>query len=86
MEKIKSTLVFILIIPIKIYQTIISPLLGPRCIFYPSCSQYAIEALKLHGIVKGCWLIMKRLVKCHPLNSGGNDPVPPAKQKNKREF
>ncbi len=60
-----------------IYQRAISPLLGPRCRFYPSCSQYAIEAINSHGVVKGCWLASKRLLKCHPLNEGGHDPVPP---------
>lgn len=62
---------------LRTYQLLISPLLGPRCRFTPSCSQYAIEAINLHGVIKGCWLGCKRLLKCHPLNHGGYDPVPP---------
>ncbi|MGL4826904.1 MAG: membrane protein insertion efficiency factor YidD [Enterovibrio sp.] len=60
----------------RVYQLFISPLLGPRCRFAPTCSQYAIEAVMRHGVVKGCWLAGKRLLKCHPLNHGGYDPVP----------
>ena len=66
----------ILIFFIKIYQKVISPILGPRCRFYPTCSNYAISALKKHGIVKGGILTIKRLLKCHPFNEGGYDPVP----------
>ncbi len=66
----------ILIFFIKIYQKIVSPILGPRCRFHPTCSNYAISALKKHGIVKGGILTIKRLLKCHPFNEGGYDPVP----------
>ncbi len=62
---------------IKGYQCIISPLLGPRCRFHPTCSQYGIEALNRFGLIKGSALILKRLLRCHPLHSGGDDPVPP---------
>lgn len=62
---------------IRAYQLFISPLLGPRCRFTPTCSHYAIEAINSHGVIKGCWLACKRLLKCHPLNHGGYDPVPP---------
>ena len=62
---------------IRFYQLFISPLLGPRCRFYPSCSNYTIEALKTHGILKGSWLAIKRISRCHPGNPGGIDPVPP---------
>lgn len=65
---------FILII--KGYQRLISPLLGPRCCYYPSCSEYAKEAINVHGIFKGCWLAIKRISRCHPLTEGGHDPVP----------
>jgi len=61
---------------IRAYQRFISPLLGPRCRFYPSCSQYAAEAIERHGPVKGGWLALRRIVRCHPLNAGGLDPVP----------
>ena len=62
---------------VRFYQLVISPLIGPRCRFTPTCSQYAIEAIKMHGALKGCWLATKRLLRCHPLNCGGFDPVPP---------
>ncbi|EOS93481.1 hypothetical protein ETR_18771 [Erwinia tracheiphila PSU-1] len=62
---------------IRVYQRVISPLLGPHCRFHPSCSQYGIEALRRFGLIKGSWLTIKRVLKCHPLNTGGNDPVPP---------
>ena len=62
---------------IRCYQWFISPLIGPRCRFTPTCSSYAIEALKTHGFIKGSWLSGKRLLKCHPLHDGGFDPVPP---------
>ncbi|ASC92015.1 membrane protein insertion efficiency factor YidD, partial [Alcaligenes faecalis] len=58
------------------YQLFISPLLGPRCRFYPTCSQYAIQALRTHGPLKGTWLATRRLVRCHPWHPGGHDPVP----------
>lgn len=62
------------------YQVAISPLMAPRCRFYPTCSSYAIEALEKHGAVKGSWLAIKRISKCHPLHPGGLDPVPDPKQ------
>ena len=61
---------------IRGYQRAISPLLGPRCRFYPSCSQYAFEALETHGLYMGLWLALRRIARCHPLNPGGFDPVP----------
>jgi putative membrane protein insertion efficiency factor len=61
---------------IRIYQRFLSPLLGPRCRFYPSCSQYTLEAIERHGPVKGGWLGLCRVCRCHPLNPGGHDPVP----------
>jgi putative membrane protein insertion efficiency factor len=62
---------------IRIYQWTVSPLLGPRCRFYPSCSQYAHEALLRFGLLRGGWLALKRLGRCHPWHAGGIDPVPP---------
>ena len=67
----------ILMLFVRFYQLFISPMLGPRCRFYPTCSEYAIEALKIHGAWKGSWLTINRLRRCHPLNPGGHDPVPP---------
>ncbi|MBN9289293.1 MAG: membrane protein insertion efficiency factor YidD [Gammaproteobacteria bacterium] len=61
---------------IHFYRWCLSPLLGNRCRFYPSCSQYAIEALEKHGVCYGCFLTVKRLSKCHPWHLGGVDHVP----------
>jgi putative membrane protein insertion efficiency factor len=61
------------------YRIAISPLFPPTCRFYPTCSQYAIEALETHGVLKGSWLSVRRICRCHPLNPGGYDPVPPKK-------
>lgn len=69
---------------IRGYQRFISPLLGPHCRFTPTCSQYGIIALKRFGLIKGSWLTLKRVLKCHPLHDGGEDPVPP-KNDNNRE-
>ena len=62
---------------VRLYQRLISPLLGPRCRFHPSCSSYALEAIERHGALRGSWLAGRRIVRCHPLNDGGFDPVPP---------
>ena len=59
------------------YRRFISPLLGPRCRFYPSCSAYALEAVQVHGATRGSWLAVRRLSRCHPFHAGGLDPVPP---------
>jgi len=61
---------------IKIYQWIISPWMGPKCRFTPTCSQYALEALKKYGLFKGSWLAIKRISRCHPWGGHGYDPVP----------
>ncbi|HET7812468.1 MAG TPA: membrane protein insertion efficiency factor YidD [Steroidobacteraceae bacterium] len=61
---------------IRGYQLAISPLFGPRCRFYPSCSHYALEAIDSHGAVRGTWLTIRRIARCHPFNEGGFDPVP----------
>ena len=67
---------FLLIAIIKGYKFFISPLLGSNCRFYPSCSSYSLEALQRHGAIVGSYLTLKRLLKCHPFNEGGIDPVP----------
>jgi len=69
---IKTLLIFL----VRIYQWFIRPLIGPRCRFLPTCSEYAIEALHRHGVVRGSWLTTRRLCRCHPYNPGGIDPVP----------
>ncbi|AWS49910.1 MULTISPECIES: membrane protein insertion efficiency factor YidD [Providencia] len=76
----------ILIMLIRGYQLAISPLLGPRCRFNPTCSNYGIEALRRFGMLKGSWLTAKRVLKCHPLHAGGDDPVPPRKTDDNREL
>jgi hypothetical protein len=60
---------------IRFYQLCISPLLGNNCRYYPTCSQYAIEAIEKKGIIKGSWLAVKRICRCHPWHDGGYDPV-----------
>ncbi len=63
---------------ISVYKIFISPVLPPSCRFYPSCSAYASGAVEAHGAVRGTVLAVKRLLRCHPFNPGGYDPVPPA--------
>ncbi|HEX3024705.1 MAG TPA: membrane protein insertion efficiency factor YidD [Chitinophagaceae bacterium] len=64
------------ILLIKFYQYVISPALGPKCRYTPTCSQYSIEALKKYGLFKGGWLAIKRISSCHPWGGHGHDPVP----------
>ncbi len=66
----------VLITLLKVYRKVISPLYGPVCRFYPSCSAYALEAVTVHGVLNGSWLSIKRLGRCHPWNDGGVDHVP----------
>jgi len=67
----------VLIALIRVYQYVLSPMLGQRCKYYPSCSNYAIEALRVHGVVRGTGLATWRLLRCNPFSNGGVDPVPP---------
>jgi hypothetical protein len=60
---------------IKGYQMLVSPLFPPSCRFYPTCSQYSLEAISRYGLIKGGWLSLRRLSKCHPFNPGGYDPL-----------
>ena len=69
-------LTYLLILPIKLYQILLSPLIGPSCRFTPTCSNYAIEAINKYGPFKGFWLAIKRISKCHPWGDSGHDPVP----------
>lgn len=66
-----------LILLIRVYQALLSPLLGGHCRYYPSCSHYGIEALRQHGAAHGSWLTLRRLARCNPFARGGYDPVPP---------
>lgn len=70
----------VLTLLLRFYQLAISPMLGPRCRFYPSCSNYALEAIRTHGAARGGWLAARRVCRCHPWHDGGLDPVPPAAQ------
>jgi putative membrane protein insertion efficiency factor len=72
----RNPLVQLFILPIKFYQRCISPLTPPSCRFTPTCSQYAVEALRKHGIFKGMYLAIRRLLRCHPWGGSGYDPVP----------
>lgn len=76
MQWLKKTLALPLIALIKIYQWGISPLLGPSCRYTPTCSQYALEALGKYGPLKGSWLTLRRILRCHPWGGHGHDPVP----------
>lgn len=75
----------VLILPIRGYQRFISPLFPPVCRFYPSCSAYAVEALRVHGALYGWWLAVRRIARCHPFHPGGLDPVPPPRGRRNEE-
>ncbi|MBS8268068.1 membrane protein insertion efficiency factor YidD [Halomonas litopenaei] len=72
----KRWLAWPLLALIRLYQGVISPLLGPRCRYWPSCSHYSHEAITVHGPIRGGWLALKRILRCHPGAKGGIDPVP----------
>lgn len=80
MDKKSSTLAHLprrmAVAAVRFYQTAISPLLPDACIYIPSCSQYAVEAITKYGVVKGCWMGFRRILRCNPLHDGGYDPVP----------
>ena len=75
-EGFKKVLVFLLLIPVRIYQYVISPVIGPSCRYTPTCSVYSVQALKKHGPFKGLWLSIKRIASCNPWGGSGYDPVP----------
>jgi len=76
LHQISKLLAQLLILPIRFYQRCISPLTPPSCRFTPTCSQYAVEALRKYGPFKGSWLALRRLLRCHPWGGSGYDPVP----------
>jgi putative membrane protein insertion efficiency factor len=76
MKSVKQIFAFPFIALIKIYQLVISPWLGPSCRYTPTCSQYSLEAFKKYGAIKGGWLSIKRIARCHPWGGHGHDPVP----------
>lgn len=76
---------WLLMAVVHIYRWVISPMLGPRCRYYPTCSEYALMALSHHGAIKGSWLTIKRVGRCHPGCEGGIDPVPGVPLRNSDE-
>ncbi|QGK71911.1 membrane protein insertion efficiency factor YidD [Allosaccharopolyspora coralli] len=74
-------LAWVLLVPVHAYRWVLSPILPPSCRFYPSCSEYAVEALTVHGAFRGSWLTLRRLGKCGPWHPGGLDPVPPRRHR-----
>ena len=74
-----SSMKNLLILLIRFYRKFISPLFPPSCRFQPTCSQYSLEAVEKFGVWKGSWLAITRILRCHPFNPGGYDPVPPCK-------
>ncbi len=76
MQKIKQIFSLPFVLLIKLYQWIISPLIGPKCRYTPTCSNYGLEAFKKYGPIKGFWLTLKRVGRCHPWGGHGYDPVP----------
>ncbi len=76
MKLLKQILIFPFIVLIRFYQYVISPAIGPKCRYTPTCSHYGIEALKKYGPLKGLWLTIRRVSKCHPWGGSGYDPVP----------
>lgn len=75
-----SVVARLLVAVVEAYRRFVSPLLGPHCRFAPSCSAYAVGALREHGALRGGWLAVRRIARCHPFNPGGLDPVPPARR------
>jgi putative membrane protein insertion efficiency factor len=83
LEQVHKGAIMLMILPIRVYQYAISPLLPKTCRHIPSCSVYAIEALKIHGIFRGSLLAAWRIIRCNPWGTHGYDPVPPKKVKAK---
>ncbi len=71
-----SPLAHVFALPVRFYRLALSPLIGSNCRYQPTCSEYALEALKTHGAIKGAWLAARRIGRCHPLGGSGYDPVP----------
>lgn len=71
-----ATMKYLLVLLIRLYRRVVSPLKAPSCRFHPTCSQYAIEALQKHGLFKGLFLSIRRILRCNPFCAGGSDPVP----------
>jgi len=76
MEIFTKSITIIIVGIIKVYQFVVSPVLGPSCRHYPTCSEYAIESVKTHGVIRGLYLALKRISRCRPGGTDGYDPVP----------
>lgn len=83
MKMLKKIIVEILLLPVYFYRMAISPILPPSCRYTPTCSRYTIEALKVHGPIKGLYLSIKRIISCNPWGGSGYDPVPDPKSNKK---
>ncbi|MGH1482704.1 MAG: membrane protein insertion efficiency factor YidD [Geminicoccales bacterium] len=81
--KPRSVGVALLSLPIWAYRWLISPLIGPRCRYLPTCSDYALDALAQHGAIKGGWLTIRRVARCHPFGGHGFDPVPEKRERHR---
>lgn len=84
MKEIRKIMIWFLSLPVHFYRYAISPLKPPSCRHVPTCSQYALEALKVHGPIKGLWLATWRILRCNPWGTSGYDPVPPKKVKHSK--
>jgi putative membrane protein insertion efficiency factor len=82
---LNKVIIFPLVLLIRGYQLIVSPMLGSNCRFMPTCSEYAMESLKTYGLIKGAFLTFKRIGKCHPWGGHGYDPIPTKMENNKYE-
>ncbi|MDA8739789.1 membrane protein insertion efficiency factor YidD [Rhodobacteraceae bacterium] len=71
-----TPLAFVISLPIRAYRLFLSPLVGRNCRYHPTCSAYALQALQRHGAIKGIWLSLRRIARCHPWGGSGNDEVP----------
>jgi len=74
--RLRAVLSLPFIVLIRMYQAVLGPLMGGHCRFVPTCSHYGLEAYRVHGPIRGTWLTLRRLVRCHPFGGGGYDPVP----------
>ncbi|MEO0624747.1 MAG: membrane protein insertion efficiency factor YidD [Pseudomonadota bacterium] len=72
-----SPLAWVIALPVRAYRLVLSPWVGMHCRFQPTCSAYALEALERHGAIRGTWLTIRRIARCHPAGGSGYDPVPP---------